>query len=177
MSSTNTTTQVDPEHQQILTFNDGPVLELMEPMSNLDLDQYETDKQETHSVIEDYFNPNSEAIRKIRWKVDKRFMPMLSLLYLCSYLDRSNIGITHLDHHMLSVPLCDLKLTLAMLYEKGNAKVANLEEDLQLRPGIFNTALSIFFVGYVIGKDNSTPSLSSQYIAIASSLIMLFSIS
>ncbi|KAF8962936.1 hypothetical protein BGZ52_012133, partial [Haplosporangium bisporale] len=60
-------------------------------MSNLDLDQYEKDNQETHSVIEDYFDLNSEAIKKIRWKVDKRFMPMLSLLYLCSYLDRSNI--------------------------------------------------------------------------------------
>ncbi|KAF9377253.1 hypothetical protein CPB97_010313 [Podila verticillata] len=125
MSSPNTTSQVDPEHQHILAFNDGPVLELVAPMSDLDLDQYEKDNQETHSVIEDYFDPNSEAIRKVRWKVDKRFMPMLSLLYLCSYLDRSNIG---------------------------NAKVFNLEEDLQLRPGIYNTALSIFFVGYVIGE-------------------------
>lgn len=61
--------------------------------------------------------------------------------------------------------------------KKGNAKVFNLEEDLQLRPGIYNTALSIFFVGYVIGKDSNTPSLSLQYNAIASSLIMLFSIS
>lgn len=42
---------------------------------------------------------------------------------------------------------------LLYVLRKGNAKVANLEEDLDLRPGIYNTALSIFFVGYVIGKS------------------------
>ncbi|KAF8979857.1 hypothetical protein BGZ46_004952 [Entomortierella lignicola] len=73
----------------------------------------------------DGFNPNSEEVRKVRWKVDKRLMPLLSLFYLCSFLDRSNIG---------------------------NAKVARLEENLNLQPGIFNIALSVFFIGYVIGN-------------------------
>ncbi|KAF9332791.1 hypothetical protein BG006_004324 [Podila minutissima] len=120
------TTQIDSEHQHTIAFDDGPELELMVPMSDLDLDRYKKVKQESsHTVTEDHLDPNSEDIRKVRWKVDKRLIPMLSLLYLCSYLDRSNIG---------------------------NTKVANLEEDLNLRPGVYNMALSIFFVGYIVGE-------------------------
>ncbi|KAF9354938.1 hypothetical protein BGX26_007190 [Mortierella sp. AD094] len=74
---------------------------------------------------EEVFDPNSEEVRKVRWKVDKRLVPLLSLLYLCSFLDRTNIG---------------------------NAKVANLEEDLNLRSGVYNVALSVFFIGYIIGE-------------------------
>ncbi|KAF8939303.1 major facilitator superfamily domain-containing protein [Dissophora ornata] len=73
----------------------------------------------------DTFDPDSEEVRRVRWKVDKRLIPMLSLLYLCSFLDRVNIG---------------------------NAKVANLETDLNLKPGVYNLALSIFFIGYVLGE-------------------------
>ncbi|KAI9241726.1 MAG: major facilitator superfamily domain-containing protein [Podila humilis] len=73
----------------------------------------------------DILNPMSDEIKRIRWKVDKRLIPMLALIYLCSYLDRANIG---------------------------NAKVAGMETDLQLKPGRFNTALSIFYIGYVLGE-------------------------
>ncbi|KAK9761586.1 hypothetical protein K7432_013417 [Basidiobolus ranarum] len=56
-------------------------------------------------------------------KIDKRLIPFLSLLYLCSFLDRVNIG---------------------------NAKLAHIDQDLALTPGEYNWSLSIFFVGYVI---------------------------
>ncbi|KAH7049901.1 major facilitator superfamily domain-containing protein [Linnemannia elongata] len=77
-------------------------------------------------------NPNSEEIRKVRWKIDKRLIPLLTVMYLCSFLDRANIG---------------------------NAKVAGMEADLSLKPGEFNTALSIFYVGYVIGEVPSNMAL------------------
>jgi hypothetical protein len=38
------------------------------------------------------FNPNGEDIKKVRWKVDKRLIPLLAVMYLCSFLDRANIG-------------------------------------------------------------------------------------
>lgn len=38
------------------------------------------------------FNPNSEEIKKVRWKIDKRLIPLLAVMYLCSFLDRANIG-------------------------------------------------------------------------------------
>lgn len=40
----------------------------------------------------DGFDPNSEAVRRVRWKVDRRLITMLSLIYLCCYLDRANLG-------------------------------------------------------------------------------------
>jgi len=78
------------------------------------------------------FNPNSEEIKKVRWKIDKRLIPLLAAMYLCSFLDRANIG---------------------------NAKVAGMETNLNLKPGEFNTALSIFYVGYVIGEVPSNMAL------------------
>ncbi|KAF9171907.1 hypothetical protein BGX20_006704, partial [Mortierella sp. AD010] len=82
------------------------------------------DTESEHEMeVFDLFDPDSEEVRKVRWKVDRRLVPLLSLLYLCSFLDRSNIG---------------------------NAKVANLGEDLNLHSGVYNVALSVFFVGYII---------------------------
>ncbi|KAG0052483.1 hypothetical protein BGZ83_002513 [Gryganskiella cystojenkinii] len=63
------------------------------------------------------------AVGKLRRKIDWHLIPLISILYLCSFLDRVNIG---------------------------NAKVAGLATDIALTPSQYNWALSIFFVGYVI---------------------------
>ncbi|CAF0985924.1 unnamed protein product [Didymodactylos carnosus] len=65
----------------------------------------------------------SKLIRKLVWKIDIHLIPFLALLYLCSFLDRINIG---------------------------NAKLAGIENDLHLTPSQYNVVLSIFFVGYVL---------------------------
>ncbi|KAG9324801.1 hypothetical protein KVV02_004674 [Mortierella alpina] len=77
-----------------------------------------------HGTELDGFDPNSEEVRRVRWKIDKRLIPMLSLLYFCSYLDRINFG---------------------------NAKIAGLETDLNLNSGLYNMAGSIFYIGYILG--------------------------
>jgi hypothetical protein len=87
----------------------------------------------------DILSPMSDEIKRIRWKVDKRLIPMLALIYLFSYLDRSNIG---------------------------NAKVAGMETDLQLKPGHFNTALSIFYVGYILGEIPANMAVRPIYVLI-----------
>lgn len=56
-------------------------------------------------------------------KVDRRLLPIFTLLYLLSFLDRSNIG---------------------------NAKIDGMTTDLGVSPASYNTALAIYFVGYVI---------------------------
>lgn len=61
--------------------------------------------------------------RRITRKVDFRLLPILTLLYLLSFLDRSNIG---------------------------NAKIDGLVTDLDISASAYNTALAIYFVGYVI---------------------------
>jgi sugar phosphate permease len=61
--------------------------------------------------------------RRLKWQLDLRFLPWLSFLYLCSFLDRTNIG---------------------------NAKIDGLQEDLGMTNNQFNAALTIFFVSYAI---------------------------
>ncbi|KAL2801872.1 major facilitator superfamily domain-containing protein [Aspergillus granulosus] len=61
--------------------------------------------------------------RALLWKLDLKLVPWLSLLYLISFLDRTNIG---------------------------NAKLANLQEDLDMTDGQYNAALTIFFVSYSV---------------------------
>ncbi|KAJ6066430.1 hypothetical protein N7499_001393 [Penicillium canescens] len=60
---------------------------------------------------------------KKKKRVDVRLVPMLSVLYLVSHLDRANIG---------------------------NAKIAGLTEDLGLSGIQYNIALSLFFIPYVL---------------------------
>ncbi|KAF2271751.1 MFS general substrate transporter [Westerdykella ornata] len=66
----------------------------------------------------------SEAeARRILAKVDYRLVPMLALLYLVAFIDRSNIG---------------------------NAKIAGLTEDLKMKGLQYNTAVTLFFVPYTL---------------------------
>ena len=59
------------------------------------------------------------------WKVDLWLIPWLSLLYLLSFLDRTNIG---------------------------NARLENMEFDLGMVEGDYNMALTIFFIGYALAE-------------------------
>ncbi|BCS18891.1 uncharacterized protein APUU_11719A [Aspergillus puulaauensis] len=61
--------------------------------------------------------------RALLWKLDLRLVPWLSLLYLISFLDRTNIG---------------------------NAKLVHLQEDLDMSDSQYNAALTIFFVSYSV---------------------------
>ncbi|KAI4141577.1 MAG: hypothetical protein L6R39_005277 [Caloplaca ligustica] len=63
--------------------------------------------------------------RRLLWKLDLRLIPWLCLLYLISFLDRTNIG---------------------------NARLAGLEESLHITPGQYNAALSVFFVSYSLAE-------------------------
>ncbi|KAF9328192.1 hypothetical protein BGZ91_001113 [Linnemannia elongata] len=89
-----------------------------------------SEKQEHIDVLEEKtigqvaeFDPDSLAIRTLKRKLDYRLVPIWSLLYLFSFLDRSNIG---------------------------NARVAGLERDLELTGTQFNMTLTIFFFGYIL---------------------------
>ncbi|KAF7557438.1 hypothetical protein G7Z17_g748 [Cylindrodendrum hubeiense] len=65
---------------------------------------------------------DKETVRVLR-KIDWRLIPILTLLYLLSYLDRGNIG---------------------------NAKVAGMNEDLGLTSKQFNLILTLFFIPYAL---------------------------
>ncbi|KAG1822985.1 MFS general substrate transporter [Suillus subaureus] len=76
---------------------------------------------EKNSVVEG--DQVSVEDHRLLRKVDLRLLPVFTLLYLLSFLDRSNIG---------------------------NAKIDGMTTDLGVSPASYNTALAIYFVGYVI---------------------------
>lgn len=63
--------------------------------------------------------------RALLWKLDLRLIPWLCLLYLISFLDRTNIG---------------------------NAKLDGLQKSLNMTGGQYNAALSLFFVSYALAE-------------------------
>lgn len=75
--------------------------------------------------IDAHLSPEERARidRALVRKLDFKLIPWLTLLYLCAFLDRTNIG---------------------------NAKVDGLQKDLKMTQGQYNASLSIFFVSYAI---------------------------
>jgi MFS family permease len=65
------------------------------------------------------------STKKLIRKIDLTLIPFLSLLYLLSFLDRTNIG---------------------------NARLDTLEKDLKLAPLQYNDALAVFFPFYVAAE-------------------------
>lgn len=77
-----------------------------------------------HELEAQPIDDEAEASRILR-KVDMRLVPLLSLLYLVSFIDRSNIG---------------------------NAKIAGMTKDLKMPDSTmqYNTAVTLFFVPYTL---------------------------
>lgn len=93
---------------------------VVEKQEIADLDAVENSIE--HSIDGSFIKPSTEEEKAVMWKLDKRIIPFLGLLYLCSFLDRVNIG---------------------------NAKLAGITTDLNIAPSEYNLSLSMFFVGYV----------------------------
>jgi MFS family permease len=66
-------------------------------------------------------------------KLDLLLVPSMSILYLCAFLDRSNIG---------------------------NARVAGLQEDLHISDHQYQTALTVTYVPYILAELPSNLILS-----------------
>ncbi|KAK0713164.1 major facilitator superfamily domain-containing protein [Lasiosphaeria miniovina] len=63
--------------------------------------------------------------RRILLKMDTRILPVVSLLFLCSFLDRTNVG---------------------------NAKIIGLEADLQITNLQYNQGLAVFYATYIASE-------------------------
>ncbi|KAF4469067.1 MFS transporter [Fusarium albosuccineum] len=61
--------------------------------------------------------------RALLWKLDRNLIPWLTLLYLASFLDRTNVG---------------------------NAKIEGMQEDLNMTDDQYNLGLAVFFLVYAI---------------------------
>ncbi|SPO07760.1 related to MFS nicotinic acid transporter Tna1 [Cephalotrichum gorgonifer] len=72
------------------------------------------------TLLNDFSGPK---YNKLMRKLDLHLIPIIAVLYLLAYLDRGNIG---------------------------NARLAGLEEDLNMTGDQYNIALTIFFVSYIV---------------------------
>ncbi|TDZ41271.1 putative transporter [Colletotrichum trifolii] len=69
------------------------------------------------------------AVRKLRWKLDLYTVPTVAVLYLFCFIDRANIG---------------------------NARIAGLENDLNLKGYDYNIILSVFYISYILFEIPAT---------------------
>lgn len=65
---------------------------------------------------------HARLTRSILFKTDTRILPVLALLFLCSFLDRTNVG---------------------------NAKIIGLAEDLHMSNAQYNQGLAVFYATYI----------------------------
>ncbi|GKZ55225.1 hypothetical protein AnigIFM49718_011587 [Aspergillus niger] len=77
--------------------------------------------EEIENVITSPFSPEEE--KALVRKVDLTLLPTIWIMYLLSYMDRTNIG---------------------------NAKISGMQADLDLTSGQYSIALVVFFIGYVV---------------------------
>ncbi|KAI1206037.1 MFS general substrate transporter [Annulohypoxylon truncatum] len=63
--------------------------------------------------------------RKVLWKLDTRILPVLAVLFLCSFLDRTNVG---------------------------NARLYNLEGDIGITDHQYDQGLAVFYATYILSE-------------------------
>ncbi|BCS20356.1 uncharacterized protein APUU_20788A [Aspergillus puulaauensis] len=77
----------------------------------------------THEALAASYVPGTDEEKKLVRKIDLYLLPCIWIMYLLSYMDRTNVG---------------------------NAKVAGMEQELELDSNRYSIALVVFFVGYVV---------------------------
>ncbi|KAF3481783.1 MFS transporter [Arthroderma uncinatum] len=93
--------------------------QLEEPCQVVQPDKIDLDDPDAHLSEAE----REKIDKQLLWKLDLKLIPWLSLLYLVSFLDRTNVG---------------------------NAKLEGLLKDLHLTDGQYAAALTIFFVSYSV---------------------------
>lgn len=88
-----------------------------------DFPSHPLEKKSDSSLVDENLRESDAEDRKLLRKVDLHLLPILTLLYLLSFLDRANIG---------------------------NAKLDGLTTDIGVAGANYNTALALYFVGYVL---------------------------
>ncbi|CAO3672666.1 unnamed protein product [Umbelopsis ramanniana] len=93
-----------------------------------------------------FVEPTEADVYALMWKLDVRPIPFLGPFYLCSFLDRVNIG---------------------------NAKLAGLTKFITISDNDYNWALSILFIGYVRNASYSVFSIWQLLFETPSNLMLM----
>ncbi|KAJ9103578.1 hypothetical protein QFC20_004734 [Naganishia adeliensis] len=111
---------------------DSPSSSILVPSNGADTNHNPTplpDNQDVEAIKEQIRNMSPEEFARrekaLLWKLDKKLVPWMTVLFTLSFLDRTNVG---------------------------TAKLAGLTKDLHMTQYEFNIASTIFFVSYVAGE-------------------------
>ncbi|KAF7510462.1 hypothetical protein GJ744_006741 [Endocarpon pusillum] len=104
------------------------------------------DLEDTAASLDEAVPFDQQATKKLLRKLDYHLVPFLALLYLLSFLDRTNIG---------------------------NARLVKLEKDLRMEGLDYNIALAIFFPFYVAAEIPSNMMLKKLRPSIWFTVIMM----
>ncbi|KAG2189003.1 hypothetical protein INT44_004145 [Umbelopsis vinacea] len=93
------------------------------PVHNPDVVNEKPSKNSEHLKRTSALFQEPKLERELVKKLDRQILPLVCVLYCFSFLDRVNIG---------------------------NAKIAGIEDSLQLNPSQFSTCLALFYVSYIL---------------------------
>ncbi|KAJ3503782.1 hypothetical protein NLJ89_g8279 [Agrocybe chaxingu] len=112
------------------------------------LSQVVTPSEDSQSKIEEkigipYGDVELErkAVRRLDWSI----LPVMTMFYLLSFLDRANIG----EHFDLVPPTVG---SLELFTTSGNARVAGLQRDLRLTDREYQICVTVLYVPYICAE-------------------------
>ncbi|KAH6872168.1 hypothetical protein J4E91_011200 [Alternaria rosae] len=94
----------------------------------MSLDKMHDEKFENRSgseQLEAGFGEDGKAAKTLLFKMDVRILPVLALLFLCSFIDRTNVG---------------------------NAKILGLEKDININDHQYSIGLCVFYATYIASE-------------------------
>ncbi|KAL8959190.1 MAG: hypothetical protein Q9193_003902 [Seirophora villosa] len=102
-----------------------------------------SDSEEPHHV-----HPDVE--KRVVRKMDLRVVPLVTTLYLLAFLDRSNIGYGY--QFFMSTLLVPFFFAFYANFTQlvSNARIAGMEENLELDGNRYQWLLNIFYIAYII---------------------------
>ena len=101
---------------------------------------FEKRRRESNSTVHSFtlYTPDEE--KAVIKKFDRRLVLFVALLYMLSFLDRSSMSLSSLKGNHLANTQSDI----------GNARIAGMEEDLNLSSYQYEWLLRAFYISYIL---------------------------
>ncbi|KAK6853681.1 hypothetical protein PG995_010493 [Apiospora arundinis] len=98
----------------------------MSPTTGRDIDKSHVDEVEKRDLSAGSVDVDDQHMtRRILWKLDTRILPVLAVLFLCSFLDRTNVG---------------------------NARLYGLEKDTHMTDHQYDQGLAVYYATYILSE-------------------------
>ncbi|KAI0173148.1 MFS general substrate transporter [Hypoxylon sp. FL1284] len=94
-------------------------------MSSSDINKATVEEVEKGQFAAHVTAEDKKLARKVLFKLDTRILPVLAVLFLCSFLDRTNVG---------------------------NARLYNLEDDIHITDEQYDQGLAVFYATYILSE-------------------------